>query len=143
MSGTTAIAYEKYIAPLYENWVAVEEKLAQSGIDIGLAHLVKLRASQMNGCGFCVKMHTAEARRDGETDERLDRLVVWRHVDDFTPAEKAAFAWTEALTVLEDGRDYEALRLALLEHYSEKEITMLTGIISMINLWNRIQVSRH
>lgn len=61
-------------------------------------HLVLLRASQINGCGYCVEMHTKEAREDGETNARLDRLVVWEHVDDFTPRERAAFAWTEALT---------------------------------------------
>ena len=77
---------------------AVHGEMARVELDKKLQHLVELRASQINGCGYCVKLHTGDARRDGETSERLDRLIVWRHVDDFSPAEKAAFAWTEALT---------------------------------------------
>lgn len=137
------IAYENYVTDIYRLWEQVEVTIAQSGVDKGLNHLVKLRASQMNGCGFCVKMHTSEARRDGESSERLDRLVVWRHVSDYTPAERAAFAWTEALTDLDPDADFAVLRAELLEHFSEKEISVLTSIVAMINLWNRFAVSRH
>lgn len=108
-----------------------------------LHHLVVLRASQINGCAFCVKMHIAEAKADGETQERLDRLIVWRHVDDFSAAEKATFAWTEALTTINTQADYEPLRLQLLQHFSEEQISALTVTIGMINLWNRIQISQH
>ena len=143
MKPVAPIAYENHVTDIYHLWEQVEGTIAKSGFDKGLNHLVKLRASQMNGCGFCVKMHTSEARRDGESDERLDRLIVWRHVADFTPAERAAFAWTEALTDLEPSTDFGVLRSALLEHFGEKEISILTSIISMINLWNRFAVSRH
>ena len=80
------------------------------GIERGLHHLVLLRASQMNKCSFCVQMHSRDARKDDERNQRLDHLVVWRQMADFTPREKAAFAWTEALTELKDGADLSALR---------------------------------
>jgi AhpD family alkylhydroperoxidase len=137
------IAYENYVLDIYKLWEQVEGAIARGSFDKGLNHLVKLRASQINGCGFCVKMHTSEARRDGESDKRLDHLVVWRQVDDFSAAEKAAFAWTEALTVLDPNTSYEKLRGDLLQHYSEKDISLLTSVVSMINLWNRFAISRH
>lgn len=113
------------------------------GLDRMLHHLVQLRASQLNGCAYCVKMHTREAREDGETNDRLDRLTVWRHVSDFTAKERAALAWTEALTQLDGKTDYGPLRAGLREHFSEAEISALTATVAMINLWNRIQVSMH
>ena len=121
----------------------VEKLLAASGIAKSLNHLLKLRASQMNGCGFCVKMHTTEARNDGESNERLDRLVVWRQVDDFTDREKAALAYCEALTGLSPDTDFGAQRAALRQHFSDQDITSLTALCAMINLWNRIQISQH
>ncbi len=113
------------------------------GIEPRLKHLVTLRASQINGCGFCVQMHLAEARSAGETQERLDKVVVWNQFDDFTAAEKAALAWTEAMTVLDAKTDFRTLRANLQQHFSEAEIGTLTANIGMINLWNRVQVSHH
>ena len=113
------------------------------GLDRMLHHLVQLRASQLNACASCVKMHTKEARDDGETNERLDRLTVWEHVGDFTAKERAALAWTEALTQLDRKTDYGVLRAQLREHFSDTEISALTATVAMINLWNRIQVSTH
>lgn len=88
-------------------------------------------------------MHIKEARHDGETNERLDRLVVWAHVSDFTEAEKAALAWTEALTVLDAKTDYATLRARLRSSFTDQQISVLTSSISMINLWNRMQISAH
>ena len=79
----------------------------------------------------------------GEIQERLQRLTVWRHVDDYTPAEKAAFAWTEALTSLQVDTNYEALRGELRRHFDDAEISAITAAVAMINLWNRVQVSNH
>lgn len=138
-----AIRYQSEAPHVFELLFGVEQELAASGIDAQLRHLVKLRASQINQCAHCVKMHTAEARRDGETNDRLDRLVVWAHVADFTAAEKAALAWTEALTVVDPRTDYATLRAGLREHFSAAEIAALTVSIAMINLWNRIQVSAY
>lgn len=117
--------------------------LAKSGLDRKLHHLVLLRASQINRCAFCVDMHYREALADGDTPERLNRVVVFDQFDDFSPAEKAALAWTEALTELHLRPDVAALRSALEAHFSEEEIGQLTMAVAMINLWNRIQVARH
>ncbi len=143
MVESNVIAYENFVPEIIKSLQSVEIKIKEQGFDLALYHLVKLRASQINQCGFCVKMHTREARADGETDKRLDRLIVWKHVDDFTDREKAAIKWTEALTILEDSTDYELLRNELKKHFSDHEISVLTTIINMINLWNRFQVSKH
>lgn len=143
MGSHTIIRYDEHVPDIQQAFEGIEALLASKGFDTSLHHLVKLRASQINGCGFCVKMHTLEARRDGETDKRLDRLVVWRHVKDYTAAEKAALTWTEALTKLDPSCNYEGARAGLLAHFTEQQISVLTSIIVMINLWNRLQVSNH
>ncbi|MBB5515394.1 AhpD family alkylhydroperoxidase [Rubricella aquisinus] len=126
--------------PALEN---VEEWITRTPLNQAFVHLLKLRASQMNGCAHCVKMHTADARKAGESNERLDHLVVWRHVGSFTAAEKAALGWIEALTCVDSQADYGPLRRDLRAHYSDDEITALTIVAGMINLWNRIQMSNH
>ena len=144
MNAPTKIMRETNIPEVYTLLRKAHFTIAtETGFDMHLAHLIMLRASQINGCGFCVKMHTEEARRDGETNERLDRLIVWRHVDDFSPAEKLAFAYTEALTYMSETEDLASLRNELRDHYSDKIISAMTALIAMINLWNRIQASNH
>lgn len=143
MTDTRMIDFPKDIPDVYGALTDIEALLAEKGIDRGLNHLVKLRASQMNGCAYCVKMHTGEARRDGESNDRLDRLVVWRHVTDYTDEEKAAFAWTEALTALDAKADFAVLRAELRCHFSDEQIAVLTSLVSMINLWNRLAISNH
>ena len=143
MSAATAFRHDLNVPTVYQAFIAAEGAIVASGIDHGLLHLVKLRASQINQCGFCVKMHTKEARDGGETDARMDRLIVWRHVSDFTPREKAAFAWTEALTTLAPTADYAPLRAELRAHFTDAEASALTSAVAMINLWNRLQVSGH
>lgn len=143
MSGTKAVKYEREIPDILQSMAGVSQVTDSHGLERTIHHLVKLRASQINRCGFCVKMHTREARQDGETSERLDRLVVWDQVSDFTERERAALAWTEALTRLEPKVDLGPLRALLREHFSEEEIGVLTATVAMINLWNRINISRH
>ncbi|MGK3993631.1 carboxymuconolactone decarboxylase family protein [Sorangium sp. So ce1024] len=143
MSEQSAVKYEQEIPDVLQALAGVHHVLDGYTLERKLIHLVQLRASQINQCAFCVKMHTREARQDGETNDRLDRLIVWEHVRDFTERERAALAWTEALTVLDRRTDYAALRARLREHFSEREIGALTAAVAMINLWNRIQVSRH
>ena len=113
------------------------------GFDRTIQHLVWLRASQINRCGYCVEMHTREAREDGETSQRLDRVVVWDQFDDFDERERAALAWTEALTELDRRTDLGPLRSWLRQHFSEEEIGILTVAVAMINLWNRINIASH
>ncbi|ALN78207.1 carboxymuconolactone decarboxylase family protein [Lysobacter antibioticus] len=143
MSTTAPIKYEREIPEILAQLGQVEAAVAGLGLAKPIYHLIKLRASQINGCAFCVKMHLREARADGESNDRLDRLVVWRHVADFSAAERAALAWTEALTTLDERTDYGALREALREHYSEPLIGAMSAAVAMINLWNRLQVSKH
>ncbi|XXT24198.1 carboxymuconolactone decarboxylase family protein [Sorangium sp. So ce429] len=143
MSEKTAVKYEQVIPDVLQALAGVHRVMDGHTFDRKIVHLVQLRASQINQCAFCVKMHTKEARQDGETNDRLDRVVVWEHVSDFNERERAALAWTEALTVLDRRTDYAALRARLREHFSEEEIGALTAAVAMINLWNRIQVSRH
>src|SRR3546814_20824068 len=98
MKNDNTIRYQQLLPDVHQALLKVNPAINATGLDHRLQHLVHLRASQINGCAFCVKMHTREAREDGETNERLDRLVVWRHVDDYSPREKAALAFTEAMT---------------------------------------------
>ncbi len=143
MNIQTAIQHEKEIPDVLSTLAEIHKVIDAHGLDRKIHHLVVLRASQINRCGFCVKMHIREAREDGETDQRLERVVVWDQVSDFTERERAALAWTEALTVLDPSRDLAPLRTRLREHFSDEEISALTADIAMINLWNRINVSQH
>jgi len=121
----------------------VEQMLDASGLSGQLRHLLKLRASQMNGCAYCVGLHTREARQDGETDERLDYVAVWRDADCYSAAERAVLAWTEALTDLDQTRSLDELHNALTPHFGEAEIAAMTTQIAMINVWNRLQIASH
>ncbi|MBB4183592.1 carboxymuconolactone decarboxylase family protein [Sinorhizobium terangae] len=143
MTDMKAVRYEQEIPDVLDALAGVHTKMDSHGLDRTIHHLVQLRASQINRCGFCVKMHTKEARADGETSERLDRIIVWDQVGDFSEREKAALAWTEALTELEPRTDFASLRARLREHFSDNEISVITSTVAMINLWNRIQISRH
>ena len=120
--------------------LAVEAAIGKSGLEHGLLELVRLRASQINGCAFCIHIHAKDAVKNGESDMRLHLLDAWRHSPAFSDRERAALGWTEALTnVAETGApdgDYELLK----EQFNETEIAYLTLLIGVINLWNRVQV---
>ena len=139
----TLLDHQKEIPNILKAMAGVHKAIADMGVERSLHHLVQLRASQMNRCGFCVEMHSREAREDGETGERLDRVIVWDQVEDFSEREKAAFAWTEALTVLDPKTDLAPLRARLRKVFSDPEIGVLTAAVAMINLWNRINISGH
>lgn len=128
---------------IFQAFLAVEEKIGASGFNKTLLHLIKLRASQINQCAYCVDMHIREALADGDSQKRIDRVIVWRHVDDFSDAERAALAWTEALTELDSQADLEPYRVELKKYFSERDIAVMITVIGMINLWNRVQVSQH
>lgn len=124
----------------------LEDYLRNSGLEYSLYELVKMRASQINGCAFCLHMHSKDARAAGETEERLYLLNAWRESSLYTPRERAALAWTEALTLVArtgaPDADYEGLK----PYFSEGEIVDLTLLIGLINNWNRLSVglrSRH
>ncbi len=125
---------------LLKPMLALEESVMSSGLERNLIHLVKTRASQINGCAYCIHMHTAEARRDGEREVRLYLLDAWRESPLYTPRERAALGWTEALTRVADtdapDADYEALE----PHFDDREKVKLTLAIMTINAWNRLAV---
>jgi len=124
----------------YQALRAVEIYLAKCGLPKRLIELVKFRASQMNGCAYCLDVHSKDARKAGETEQRLYLLDAWRESPHYTPAERAALAWTEALTKVAETRAPDADYAALREHFSDKEIVDLTYLIGMINVWNRLAV---
>ena len=118
----------------------LEEYVRHCGLEFSLIELVKTRASQINGCAFCLHMHTSDARAAGESEARLYLLSAWRESTLYTPRERAALAWTEALTKLPDTgaptNDYEQG----VANFTEKEFVDLTLLIGAINVWNRISV---
>ena len=116
-------------------------KVERNGLEASLRHLVKLRASQINGCAFCVELHGREARGEGESTERLALLSVWRESYLFTPRERAALAWTEAVTTLDRDRPDDELFKRVRGEFSEEELVTLTALIAVINAWNRLAVA--
>jgi len=129
------------IAPeAYRHFLQLEQVVA-SHVDRKLLHLIKLRASQINGCAFCIAMHTDEALRDGESTERLTLLDAWEESSLYSEKERAALAWAEEVTLIaESGASKESFE-ALKDHFSEDEIGWLTFAIVQINGWNRIAIS--
>ncbi|WP_375790703.1 carboxymuconolactone decarboxylase family protein [Bradyrhizobium sp. vgs-9] len=120
--------------------MGVEETLASGTIEPRLAMLIKLRASQINGCAFCVNMHVKEALKAGDTNMRLHMLSAWRESPLFSERERAALAWTEALTRVAEAGAPDADYAILQAQFSEQEIGYLTLMIGAINLWNRAQI---
>jgi len=121
--------------------LGLEERIGKSSIEKSLAELVRLRASQINGCAYCVDMHTTDARKGGETERRLATVVVWRETPFFTDRERAALAWTEALTLVSHDHVPDSVWEAVKPHFSDEEIVDLTLLISAINSWNRFAIA--
>ena len=124
---------------LMKKWTAASLAIASS-LEPTLIRLVEIRASQINGCANCINMHAAEAREKGETEQRIYLLSAWREAPCYTERERAALAWTEALTRLSEGHKLEGAREALKAQFSEEEQVKLTLMINIINGWNRIAV---
>lgn len=121
--------------------VALSNEVQKSAIEQTILDLVSIRASQMNACAFCLDMHCKEATLHGERPLRLHHIAVWRDSTLFTPRERAALAWTEALTKLSDGGVPDELYERVRGHLSEKEVSDLTFQIVMVNAWNRASLS--
>jgi len=122
---------------LTKRWLETSNAVNAS-MDPTLVHLVEIRASQINGCAHCLNMHTKAARAAGETEQRIYLLSGWRHAPVYTDRERAALAWTDALTRLSEGDAYTEAYDALKAHFTEKEQMDLTLMINIINGWNRI-----
>lgn len=125
----------------YSALAGVERYLHQCGLEERLIHLVKMRASQINGCAYCLAMHSRDARRAGESEQRLYLLDAWQESPIYTPRERAALAWTDAVTRIADTHAPDDAYEALRPHFTDKEIADLTILIGMINLWNRVAIS--
>ena len=127
----------KALAPdVFDLVLALGQAAAKAGIDKQLLELVKLRASQINGCAFCVQYHIMESEKLGVPADKINLVVVWREAPQFSPRERAALAWTEALTLLSEGVSDEVYAQASAE-FSEKELAYLTSAVPSINVWNR------
>ncbi|MBS3649134.1 carboxymuconolactone decarboxylase family protein [Pseudaminobacter sp. 19-2017] len=122
---------------------ALNKAVDECGLEKSLLHLIKLRASQINGCSYCVDMHSREARHDGETEQRLYLVAAWKESPLFSERERAAFAWVEAVTLVSNGPVSDELYEKALRHFSEAELVKLTVAVGMINIWNRLCVPFH
>jgi len=130
----------KALAPdAYDALFALTQAAAKAGFDQQLLELIKLRASQINGCAFCVQYHILQSERLGISIDKLNLVVVWREAPLFSARERAALAWTEALTLLTQGVSDEVYAQVSAE-FSEKELAYLTSAIASINVWNRFGV---
>jgi AhpD family alkylhydroperoxidase len=137
---TPRLDYFAAAPKLLQAMVQLEKAVVSSGLEHSLIELVKTRASQINGCAFCIDMHTRDARKAGETEARLYLLDAWREAPHYTPRERTALAWTEALTLVAATHAPDADYAALQPHFNEAEIVQLTMLIVTINAWNRLAI---
>lgn len=135
------IAFSTVAPEPYRILIGLEEYLRKSTLGHGLLHLVKMRASQLNGCAYCIDMHSKDARAAGETEQRLYGVSAFRECPWYDEREKAALEWTEEVTRLDGAPTSESVRAEVLRHFTEKELVDLTWAIGTINVWNRLCVS--
>jgi AhpD family alkylhydroperoxidase len=126
---------------VYHAMLGLEKYVHASELDPKIRELVKMRASQINGCAYCLDMHSKDARAQGETEQRLYLLNAWREAPFYSDAERAALAWAEALTRIADEPETESLLAELRRHFSDKEIADLSLAIVAINGWNRLAIA--
>jgi AhpD family alkylhydroperoxidase len=135
------IDYRQFGQEALQAMLAMERYLASCGFDRKFMHLLKLRASQINGCAYCIDMHAIDARAAGETEQRLYALDAWRETPFFDERERAGLAWIEAVTLVSQGHVPDAVYDEARRHFSEKELVDLTYLASTINAWNRIAIA--
>lgn len=135
------IDYMQQSPELTKKFLEFSMQLAKSSIEQSILDMVSIRASQLNGCTFCIDMHVKEAKIHGERELRVYHLAGWRESRLFSPRERAALAWTECLTKLSDGGVPDELYERVREHLSEKELSDLTYAVMAINGWNRANVA--
>ncbi len=121
--------------------MALENQVASTGLEQSLIELVKTRASQINGCAYCINMHTQDARKHGETEQRLYLLNAWREAPVYSERERAALAWTDAVTLISETHAPDDVYQEVRAHFSEAETVNLTMLIATINAWNRLAIS--
>lgn len=121
--------------------MGVEEQISKGSLDVILKELVRLRASQINGCAFCLDMHVTDAREAGETERRLATVSAWRETPFFTERKRAALEWTDALTLVAQSHVPDSVWEAVRPHFDDKELSELTLLVTSINSWNRFSVA--
>lgn len=135
------INYGKVAPGVYEAMDALDSYLSSSALDEYVLHLVRLRASQINGCAYCIDMHWKDLRALGEGEQRLYSLDSWRECPYYTERERAALAWVEAVTIITDGHVPDQLYDEVRSHFSERELADLTLAAATINAWNRLSIA--
>jgi AhpD family alkylhydroperoxidase len=133
--------YAKVAPGAYRAMAGLEHYLHESGLEENLLHLIKLRASQINGCAYCLDMHWKDLKSIGETDQRLYELNAWEEGPFYSDRERAALAWTEAVTRVADSHVPDEIYEHVRQHFSEKEMADLTLAVATINAWNRLAIS--
>ena len=144
MSTTTLeqrIDYTKVAPELFRRMLNLQQYTSEAGLDFKLVELVKIRVSQLNGCAYCLDMHTHETRSKGETEQRIYCLAAWREAPLYSDAERVALELAETLTLLPSSHVSDELFVRLRQHWDDKGICDLVGAIIMINSWNRLAVS--
>ncbi len=124
----------------YKAMLCLHSYVQNSGLSLGLLELVKMRVSQINGCAFCIAMHVPLARKHGVSEDQLHLLTAWREAPIYSPKERAALAWAEALTHLNGGDVSDAVYAGMREHFSEREVADLSFAVAEINAWNRLMI---
>lgn len=137
----TRLNYQKVAPEAMKGMFELEKYVLNSGLERALYELVKTRASQINGCAYCLDMHTKDAREEGETEQRLYGLSAWRESPFYTERERAALAWTETLTRISQNDVTDSLYEATRKYFDEEELVTLTMAIIAINGWNRLAIS--
>ena len=135
------IHYTKVSPGAYHALLGLEKYLHECGLEAGLLHLMKLRASQINGCAYCLDMHWKDARANGDNEQRLYSLDAWRESPYYTDRERAALAWTESVTLVSQTHVPDDVYEEAKRHFSEKELADLTVAVATINAWNRLAIA--
>jgi AhpD family alkylhydroperoxidase len=135
------LSYEKAAPGALRAMLSLEKYVQESGLERSLLELVKTRASQINGCAYCIDMHTKDARAAGETEQRLYALNAWRETPFYTDRERAALAWTEAVTLVHNGHVPDEVFQQAQEQFTDNELVNLTTAVVAINGWNRLAIA--
>lgn len=135
------LSYAKASPGAYRAMAALERYVKECGLELPLIELVKIRVSQINGCAYCLDMHTQDARAEGESEKRIYTLPAWRETPFFSERERAALAWAEAVTLVSETHVPDDVYEQARAHFSEEELVNLTMVVIAINGWNRLSIS--
>ena len=133
--------YARVAPGVYKAMSGLEAYVAECALEASLKELVKMRASQINGCAYCIDMHSLDARAQGETEQRLYALSAWQETPFFTERERAALLWTEKLTLISLDHVPDEVYEQVRSHFTDEELANLTLVIATINAWNRLAIS--